>query len=254
MMLKKFATFSDPVLVLSFLREPFSEDFRECIGLTDDAVYLDAVKAFMGHSKKTFRWNDYLEARTTAEQAFRAFYEQQKYPVEELDGLLEDFIISFFNQVIDECQYEWEDAHPDEEMPEAPADDVHTLLMARVFSWVPFREEDEAFCKSIGVEYHFEQLHMCTWFSSQITNGEGHYSRSEINYSARTAYNRLMNPRSLLWIGVVMGADRTALKAAAEEMAEKKTNAAKCGTVRRHVPFDALLPRFNEMMEAEEDE
>ena len=32
---------------------------------------------------------------------------------------------------------------------------------------------DRVFCKSIGVNYDFEQLHMCCWFSSQITNGGG---------------------------------------------------------------------------------
>jgi hypothetical protein len=37
-----------------------------------------------------------------------------------------------------------------------------------------------------------------------------------------------------------MGADRAELKAAADEMKDKKTNAAKCGIVRKHIPFDTI--------------
>ena len=161
--------------------------------------------------------------------------------------------ISFFNQNIDERQFEWEDMHPDMEYPEPAADDIDNLLMARLFSVLTCSEEDDALCRSIGVRFHYEQLHMCVWFSGQITNGSGHYSREEVNYSARTTYNRLLNPYSLLWIGVVMGADENELKAAAEEMESKKTYAAKCGVVRRHVPFDEILQLFQETMANEEE-
>ena len=63
-----------------------------------------------------------------------------------------------------------------------------------------------------------------------------------------------MNPWSLLWIGVVLGADRDALKAAAGEMAGKKANSAKCAVVRRHVPFDAILAGYDKLMYEEDGE
>jgi hypothetical protein len=162
------------------------------------------------------------------------------------------FVVSFFNQNIDERQYEWEDAHPDTEYPDSPADDIDNLYFARVLSVIPRKAENEAFCESIGVRYHYEQLHMCVWFAGQITNGAGEYSRDEINYSARTTYNRLLNPYSLLWIGVVMGADRAKLQSAAKEMNSKKNNAEKCGVVRKYVPFDTILGLYQKMMAAEE--
>lgn len=150
------------------------------------------------------------------------------------------------------------------EMPEPPKDDINNLYLARLFSvlnlgresedtreCIAHNKELEAFCDSIGVRYHYEQLHMCCWFAGQITHGAGHYSRDVVNYSARITYNRLLNPYSLLWIGAAMGADREKLQAAAKEMASVKENAAKCDIVRRYVPFDTILKLYNELMTEE---
>lgn len=249
--LQKYDAYTDQIIGLSFLREPFSQDLRTWAGLKTDKAFAQAFDAFMLIAHDTFRWEDYLQARTTAEQAFRAFYQQQQYPEKDADAAAQGFIVSFFNQYIDEQQYAWEDAHPNEEPPAVADDDIETLYMARLFSVIPCKAEDEAFCESIGVQYHYEQLHMCVWFSGQVTNGSGQYSRGEANFSARVTYNRLLNPWSLLWIGVVIGADRDALKAAAEEMETKKTNAAKCAAVRSHVPFDTIFQLFQSMMAEE---
>ena len=246
--LRLYKDYTDLVIGLSFLRSPFADDFRNAVGLNSDADYVKAFEAFMAIAHDSFHWNDYLEARTSAEKTFRLFFEQQQYSEDKWDDALNGFIVSFFNQNIDERQYEWEDAHPNEEMPDEPEDDINNLYLSRVFSVIPHEADDEAFCESIGVRYNYEQLHMCVWFAGQITNGAGQYSRDEINYSARTTYNRLLNPYSLLWIGVVLGADKADLKAAAEEMKSKKTNAAKCGTVRNHVPFDTILELYQKMM------
>ena len=246
-----YGEYADMMIGLSFIREPFAHEFREAVALTDDKQYVEAFKAFMGIAHDTFRCNDYLEARTTAEKAFRLFYEQQRYPASLLDEEAKAFVVSFFNQHIDEYQFQWEEEHQGEEMPDAAADDISNLYLARLFSVIPYKAKDEAFCESIGVRYHYEQLHMCVWFSSQITRGSGPYSRDEINYSARTTYNRLLNPSSLLWIGVVMGADKASLTAAAEELKGKRTNAARCGAVRKHVPFDTILKLYQEMMTAD---
>lgn len=248
--LQKYDEYTDIVIGSAFVREPFMEDFMKLAGLRDDVAFIKVFEAFMTAAHDTFRWNDYLEARMTAEKSFRLFYEQQQYPKDKLDAILSEFIVSFFNQNIDERQFEWEDAHPGEEIPDAPEDDINNLFLSRVFSVIPCKAEDEAFCESIGVRYHYEQLHMCIWFAGQITNGVGEYSRDEINYSARTTYNRLLNPYSLLWIGAALGADKAELQAAAEEMKDKKTNAAKCGVVRKHVPFDTILELYKNMMAA----
>ncbi len=49
-----------------------------------------------------------------------------------------------------------------------------------------------------------------------------------------------------------MGADKKELKAAAEEMQNSKTNAAKCGVVRKHIPFDVILQLYQKMMTDEQ--
>ena len=245
----QYADYTDAIMFMSFINEVFSKVFREQLRLTSDEDYVRAVETFMKIEHEIFHWNDYLKARTTAEKAFRLFYEQQHYPKDKLDIIVTDFIISFFNACIDDNLFQWMDAHPNEEYPAPPEDDIDNLTMARAFSCISYREEDEAFCESIGVRYHYEQLHMCCWFSGQLTNGFGKYSRNEANYSARSTYNHLRNEHSLLWIGVVLGADKNELKAAAAEMKGLKSIAAQCGAVRRHVPFDVILSLFQKLME-----
>ena len=239
-----------------FIREPFSKDFREQVGLQDDSEYVAAFRVFMAISQDVFRWSDYFEARSTAEKAFRMFYQQQNYPSAGEDNVIDDFIVSFFNEKIDECIFAWEDQHPGQEYSQPPSteDDIDVVYLARVFSCAEMygKVDDRVFCKSIGVNYDFEQLHMCCWFSSQITNGGGQYSRADANTSARTTYNRLRNPRSLLWIALIMGVDRNTLSAAVEEMRDKKTDAAKCSVVRKHVPFCSIYALFQDMIIGQE--
>ncbi len=251
-LISQYEEYTDIIMGCAFVRDPFCYEFTDWAGLNDEAAYLAACKAFMKVAHKEFRWGDYLEARTTAEKTFRLFYEQQHYPIENVEDALNAFIVSFLNQIIDNRQIEWEDTHPGKEMPEPAEDDIDNLYLARVFSVLPNKADDEAFFRSIGVEYNYEQLHMCCWFSAQVTNGAGQYSRGEVNFSARTTYNRLLNYSSLLWIGAVLGADRSELTAAAREAEEKKTNAAKCGVIRKHVPFDTILALFHKLMDGED--
>lgn len=64
---------------------------------------------------QTFHWENYLDARTTAEQAFRAFYQGQGYAEANEQQAVHDFIFSFFNACIDEHQFTWMNNHPNEE-------------------------------------------------------------------------------------------------------------------------------------------
>ena len=244
-------SYTDVLMGLSFIRDPFFTDFLKDFGLKADAQITDAFTAFMNIAHQTFRWEDYLEARRTAEEAFRKFYQSQNYDQEKLERASEEFIVSFFNQNIDDRQFDWEKDHPAEEynFPTETKDDIDNLYFARILAaTIDYSDvaADKAFCESIGVRYDYEQLHMCCWFSGQITHGAGNYSRGEANYSARTTYNRLLNPDSLLWIGVVMGADRDELKAAAEEIRAAKNNQTRCGIVRRHIPFDTIRTLYGE--------
>lgn len=249
--LTRYEGYTNYMIGMTFLRQPFLDDFRKVVTPDSDTELVSAYNVFMQIATETFRWEDYdyLQARTTAEQSFRLFYEKMQFPAEEKDKMVDGFVISFFNQNIDEHLMEWEDAHRGQEYPAEThtEDDIDNIYLSRVFSALSVISDitaDRAFCDSIGVRYDYEQLHMCCWFSSQVTNGGGKYSREVVNYSARTTYNRLLNPYSLLWIGVVLGADKEELKAAAKEMKEVRTFAAKCGIVRRHVPFDTIRKHY----------
>ena len=235
----------------AFIREPFYHDFMDIVGLHDEAAFLDASKTFMEIASSTFSWKDYLDARQTAEQTFRAFYQSQRYPEAEQEDALKRFLESFYNLCIDRCQFEWEDAHPGEEMPLPPEDDIHTLLLARLFSCFFPDKKDLEFCNRIGVQYDFEQLHMCCWFSNQITLNKASkaYARNELNYSARVTYNRLRDANSLLWICTVLGTDREKLARIAEEIGTRRNDAAACKVVRREVPFDELLGKVVTLLE-----
>lgn len=251
---EKYQSYNEQIIGLSFVRQPFSDDLMGWAGLADEDALIKAFEAFMVIAQEVFNWNDYYEARTTAEMAFREFYKKQRYPKENLEAATNGFIVSFFNQVIDESQHIWEEENPGEEMPEPAGDDIDNLYLARVFSiihQVTDKKADAKFCDSIGVSYDYDQLHMCCWFSVQVTRGSGRYTRSKPNFSARATYNRLLNPWSLLWIGVVIGADRDALRAAAKEMADEKALRGKCAVVRRHVPFEAILKGFDALMAEE---
>ena len=76
--LDKYEEYTDVLIGLAFLREPFAGDFRAFIGLKDDAAFVRAFEAFMAIAHDTFRWRDYLDARTTAERTFRLFFERQR--------------------------------------------------------------------------------------------------------------------------------------------------------------------------------
>ena len=55
---------------------------------------------------------------------------------------------------------------------------------------------------------------MIGWFRSQATRGDGAYTQSSPNTSAKTAYNRLQCPPAVVWIAEALGADEATAKRA----------------------------------------
>ncbi len=250
---------NDFIIGCAFIRDPFITDFRNMISLVDDTELSQAVNEFMKIAHNTFRWENYLEARTTAEKTFRLFYAQCRYPEDKLEEAVKKFIISFFNENIDENLREWQEEQGKEKYPTETQteDDIDNIQLSRFFARLSEITDEEAnkdFCSRIGVRYDYEQLHMCCWFSVEITHDGGYHSRKTISYSARTSYGRLLNPRSLLWIGIVMGADRDELRAASDEMGSARDNKTKCGIVRKHVPFDEIRRLYGKMVLGESGE
>ena len=176
------------------------------------------------------------------------------FPEELLQDATDETVVVYFQYII---QQQLEYLEVDDgitELPELPDGDLNNIFMADLFAILPDKAEDRVFCDSIGVNYDYEQLHMVTWFSSQVTRGGGHYSRFQPNFSSRVTYNRLLNASSLLWIGTVLGIDRESLRKAAAETAKKRTGAAAGGIVRRYAPFDEVVAHAVRMRQQMLDE
>ena len=129
--------------------------------------------------------------------------------------------------------------------------DLDNCEMARIFAFLPAQRDIARYLIDLSVVYNYDHLHMITWFSSQITLGNGKYSRRHANRSARRTYNSLLNPYSLLWIAAALREDPEKVKAAAREMKDYKSFSAKCGAVRRVIPFDRIYELALRMKEWE---
>lgn len=93
-----------------------------------------------------------------------------------------------------------------------PADQPITKAFEE--SWA---NERQKLSQDTGQWYHNQKEHVLGWFASQVTRGAGAYSRSKPNSSARTTYNRLLNPAMPLWIAEALGEDPDIVQKAGEE-------------------------------------
>lgn len=129
---------------------------------------------------------------------------------------------------------------------EVGQNDFHNTEMAAVFAHLPPQPETAAWLQIIDVSWTYDQLHMVTWFSGQLSLGSGKYSRSRPNHSAKVTYERLVNPYSLLWIAAALGVEQDIVVNACREMDGYVSWRAKCGVVRRAIPwkriYDLALP------------
>ena len=119
-----------------------------------------------------------------------------------------------------------------------------------MFAHLPAQPEIKNWLKPLDVSWDYDQLHMVNWFAGQLSLGSGKYSRSCPNHSAKKTYERLVNPYSLLWIAAAMGVERELVEKARKEMDEYVSWRAKCGTIRRAIPwkmiYELALPLVEE--------
>ena len=119
-------------------------------------------------------------------------------------------------------------------------EDFHNAQMAAIFAHLPYQPEIAGWLQTIDVSWTYDQLHMVTWFSGQLSLGSGKYSRSRPNHSAKTTYERLLNPYSLMWIAAALGEDKDLVIRTGKEIKEYATYRAKCGVVRRAIPWKQI--------------
>ena len=138
--------------------------------------------------------------------------------------------------------YEWLEQQEHAELPpiEPGEEDFHNTELATVFAHLPPQPEIAACLQTINISWTYDRLHMVVWFSSQLSLGSGRYSRSCPNHSAKTTYERLLNPYSLLWIAAALGEDKDLVIRTAHETEGYDTYRAKCGVIRRAIPWKRI--------------
>ncbi len=90
-----------------------------------------------------------------------------------------------------------------------------------------------------GRWYGNQKNHVLGWFESQSTTGSGAYSRAKPNTSARTTYNRLLNPAMPLWIAEALGEDPDVVQLAGEE-ALKVPPRSRTAAARKILPWSRI--------------
>lgn len=185
---------------------------------------------------------DYLQEHDYVERVLSTVLQEHNYPAVQLSETVRITYVHYMEDSIQEQIDLGKEQSPDWQEPSLPESDFHVIPFADVLAHIPFKPDDRAFCESIGVTYHYEQLHMVRWFASQMTLGQGAYGRETPNPSARATYNRLRDANSLLWICTILGVDRNMIRQASEKAGEKRQGAGPCGIIRKLIPFDTLLP------------
>ena len=122
----------------------------------------------------------------------------------------------------------------------AGAGDLRSTEMAYVFARLLRQPETARWLKSLDISWDDEQLHMVTWFASQLSIACVNDFRSRPNHSAKTAYERLPDPIALLWIAAALGEDKDLVISIRHEMDGCASRREKCGVVRRAIPWKRI--------------
>lgn len=130
-------------------------------------------------------------------------------------------------------------------------EDYHNVVMASVFAHIPVNCEIAKWLRELDVRWEYDQLHMVTWFSGQLSLGSGKYSRSRPNHSAKKTYERLVNPFSLLWIAAALGVEEETVRKARSDMNDRKTFREKCIAVRKVIPWNRIYELAKPLAEKE---
>ena len=121
--------------------------------------------------------------------------------------------------------------------------DMDVITFCKVFEVLaPFPDIVQRLDKW-GSPYKSQKAHVVNWFASQKTTGSGAYTRQAGNNSARTCYNRLLNPGMLIWMAAVLGADEGKIEeaTAAAIEAEKINYRKRCTAFRELFPFEEIV-------------
>lgn len=237
----------------AFLADPAFDD------LLDDETFVVYAKDAADAANRVRYDADYLTFFNSVVEEYRGLLEKYHYPEELMEESVYIMTVSFLEGRVVVFRQVSINEGGAEEIPEMPEGDIDNYTMAMIFANLPPQPEIAAYLKKINVNFDYDHLHMVTWFSAQMNHGKGNYSRTEHNFSAKTTYNRLLNPYSLMWIAAALGEEREVVEKAAAEAEKVRSFASKCGAVRKEIPFSRILELADAMYdelfpETEEEE
>lgn len=128
----------------------------------------------------------------------------------------------------------------------SPKEATQPMTMAFEVAWDDIRRGGRA--TDSGIWHHNQKEHVLSWFASQVTRGAGAYSRKTSNTSARTTYNRLLNPAMILWIAEALGEDPDAVQEAGEQVLTVPSRS-RAGAARKAFPWARIIELANKDME-----
>lgn len=210
--------------------------FREHLSGTKYLLYAQEAKRLAAQTD----WETYTSVFMSVVGNYRQLAEQFGLPAELRASSAQRMMTRFMIGRINTFQeIEREEGFRGKCIEPGP-DDLHNCDLAEIFAMLPPQPETAKYLKALGVDYRYDHLHMVTWFAGQLSLGEGFYSRSCPNHSAKVTYERLKNPRSLLWIAAALGEDPAVVAAAGREAEGYESWTAQCGVIRRAVPWKRI--------------
>lgn len=97
--------------------------------------------------------------------------------------------------------------------------------------------------------YNTQRAHWLGWLDPAA--GTGTYARSTRgSVSARTVYQRIGEPRMLLWLAEAAGVDPELLQQARESAAQVQPLASQCAAIRKHIPWRTLAEALESSLDS----
>ena len=125
-------------------------------------------------------------------------------------------------------------------------DDLNVIDLAEHLSFLDPMPEATRELDKWKSRYPSQKIHMISWLEWQTHTYKGAYGREKPNESARTMYNRFMNPGGLCWLADALGENEAVLMQATEaaKEAEKKEVRARCKAFRKVIPWERIMELF----------
>ncbi len=188
-------------------------------------------------------WDNYNTIRTsfvTSGMELLSWFAPLSLSGDERQKIINRMYVRFMEGRIYMFEYlEKQEAYPGKPL-EPGLNDFHNRDMAMMFAHIPYNAEIANYLWEVETSWEYEQLHMVTWFSGQMSLGRGYYSRKKPNHSAKITYQRLLNPYSLLWIAAALGEDREVVLKAGRTIKGQKSFMIMSNMVRKEIPWDRI--------------